>query len=257
MAETTVTLEFTPPDRAGGSDGCNNYATTYTVDGDAITFAPNGISTMMACPDPIMAQATAYQAALASAATFAVADGTLTLSDASGGAVAVFAAQSTELAGTSWDVINYNNGNQAVVGMIEGVNLTANFGADGTINGFAGCNNYSGGYTTDGANGIAIGPLAVTMMMCVEPEGIAEQEMQYLAALETAAVYRISGDQLELRTADDALAALFRRAAPEATGASETVTSAATDAAVTGTVAYLVRSALPPDAVVTVSIHNK
>lgn len=242
---TTVTLNFEAGGSAGGNDGCNSYFTTYTVDGAAITFGMGG-STMMACPEPIMTQAAAYQAALAAAATFGVADGVLTLSDAGGAAVAVFAAQSSDLAGSAWDAINYNNGKSAVVGVMLDTQLTATFGTDGTINGSAGCNNFMGSYTSDGVSAIQIGPLATTRKMCPVPEGIMEQEAQYLAALESAATYRIDGNRLELRTADDAMAANFERAA-----------AAAAPAAVTGSVSYLVRMALPEDAIVTVSIHNK
>jgi heat shock protein HslJ len=39
-----------------------------------------------------------------------------------------------------------------------------------------------------------------------------DQEQQYLAALSTAATYRIDGSKLELRTADGALAADFTKA---------------------------------------------
>ncbi len=159
-----------------------------------------------------MDQGTAYMAALTGAATYAVDGDTLTLADAAGVTLAVFAAQSTDLAGTAWDVIAYNNGNQAVVGVIGGTQLTAVFGADGTLSGAAGCNNYSGGYTVDGEGNIQIGPLMSTMMACGEPEGIMEQEMQYLAALQTAATYSMEGDTMQLRTAEDALAAQFVRA---------------------------------------------
>ncbi len=53
------------------------------------------------------------------------------------------------------------------------------------------------------------------MMACGEPEGVMEQEMQYLAALQTAATYSIEGDIMQLRTAEDALAAQFVRATQE------------------------------------------
>ena len=56
------------------------------------------------------------------------------------------------------------------------------------------------------------------MMFCAEPEGVMDQEAQYLAALETAATYTISADRLELRTADGALAVSYV-AAGEATAA--------------------------------------
>jgi heat shock protein HslJ len=49
------------------------------------------------------------------------------------------------------------------------------------------------------------------MMMCSEPEGVMDQEGQYLAALQSAAKYQIEGNVLQLRTSDDALAAMFNR----------------------------------------------
>ena len=45
-----TTLVFRLVGALTGTDGCNRYSTSYTVDGDAISFAANGISTMMACP---------------------------------------------------------------------------------------------------------------------------------------------------------------------------------------------------------------
>ena len=70
------------------------------------------------------------------------------------------------------------------------------------------------------------------------------------AQSESAATYRWDGDRVGRRTADDALAVWMVRAEPEAA-------AGASKAAVTGAVTYLVRTALPEDAVVTVSIHNK
>ena len=60
----------------------------------------------------------------------------------------------------------------------------------------------------DGAK-IKIGAAATTRMMCDEP--IMQQEQLYLAALETAATYKVEGSKLELRTADGALAATYTR----------------------------------------------
>ena len=94
--------------------------------------------------------------------------------------------------------------------MITDTTLLADFGKDGTLSGKAGCNTYSGGYKTNG-NQITIGPLVSTMMACDQPAGVMEQEAQYLAALQSAATYQIEGNVLELRTKDDALAAIFRK----------------------------------------------
>jgi heat shock protein HslJ len=257
LAETTVTLQFGADGSATGTDGCNNYGTSYTVDGTAVTFSPNGVATLMACPEPIMAQADAYQAALAGAATFTTDGSTLTLVDASGTTVAVFTAQSSDLAGTSWQVTNYNNGREAVVGVLADTTLTINFGASGSINGSGGCNNFMGSYESDGQGAIAIGPLASTMMACPEPEGAMAQEMEFLAALQSAATYSMDGAMLHMRTADDALAITAVPAQPQAAGDTGSETGAAGGALVTGTVTYLVRMALPEDAMVEVSIHNR
>ena len=55
-----------------------------------------------------------------------------------------------------------------------------------------------------------------------------EQEAAYLAALETAATYTIQGDVLEMRTAEDAMVALYQAAGPATadSGATEDVAAA-------------------------------
>jgi heat shock protein HslJ len=95
-----------------------------------------------------------------------------------------------------------------VVSVKAGTHLTANFGQDGNLSGNGGCNQYNGPYKVDGDK-ITIGPLASTMMAC-EP-AVSDQEAQYLAALQTAATYRIEGNRLELRAANGELAADFSR----------------------------------------------
>ena len=54
-----------------------------------------------------------------------------------------------------------------------------------------------------------------------------EQETEFLAALGTVATYTIQGDQLELRTADGALAASFAAAPPETAAGVDAETMAA------------------------------
>ena len=208
LPDTTITASFEADGVLSGTDGCNRYGAQYEVDGDQLIITP-GMGTMMACLEPIMKQATDYMIALESAATYQIQDGTLSLLDATGAVLATFAAQPTSLAGTSWTVIGYNNGKEAVVSVIIDTELTAVFDEDGTLGGSSGCNNYTAAYEADDGGNISIGPAASTRKMCVEPEGIMDQESQYLAALESAATYRMEGERLELRTADGAMAANF------------------------------------------------
>jgi heat shock protein HslJ len=42
-------------------------------------------------------------------------------------------------------------------------------------------------------------------MYCVEPEGIMEQEQEYLVMLQNAETYDIKGDQLRILTGDEVL----------------------------------------------------
>ena len=207
---TSVSARFEADGKVSGSDGCNRYTTTYTIDGNKIKFGEGAASTLMACPQPIMEQASAYMRALQSAVTYEINTDTLILRDANGVTVAAFSAQSNELAGTSWQVMNYNNGKQAVVSLINGTEITASFGEDGRVTGSAGCNNYFAAYGTQEGN-ISISGAGATRMFCAEPQGIMEQESAYLTALQSVATYQIEADRMEMRTTEDALAISFVR----------------------------------------------
>ena len=75
-----------------------------------------------------MDQESAYLKVLGEAKTYAVKGDQLTLTGGDGTQLAVYKAQSQDLAGTSWEATAYNNGKQAVVGVLEGTTLTASFG---------------------------------------------------------------------------------------------------------------------------------
>jgi heat shock protein HslJ len=206
---TELTSEFTANSRASGSAGCNRYTGTYKVSGSTIRISPLA-TTKRACAEPIERQETAFLKALARARSFAVGGGILTLKSADGQGLATFKAQTQALAGTSWEVLAYNNGKQAVVSVLAETKLTAVFGKGGSLTGFAGCNDYNASYKA-AAPKISIGPVASTRKHCEEPAGVGEQETSYLAALETAATYRVEGSRLELRTADGGLAVELHR----------------------------------------------
>nr|MBP8292015.1 META domain-containing protein [Caldilineaceae bacterium] len=205
VAAATVTFQN---GQVTGNGGCNGFFASYTIDGAALTVTLGGL-TSMACEDALMAQEQAILAALGKTASYEVADAQVTLLDIEGAVLLTLSAQtSSGLTSVVWRATNYNNGREAVVGMLEDTEITAIFDEEGALSGSAGCNNYVAGYTTDG-NQITIGPAASTMMFCAEPEGIMEQEAAYLAALATAATYSINGQVLEMRTADDAMAVRF------------------------------------------------
>jgi heat shock protein HslJ len=209
LPRTQLSAQF-EAGKVSGNDGCNNYFGEYVLDGAKLTFKQPMGTTMMACPDPVMNQASTFMQALQATATFSISGDTLTLKNEAGQALLVFSAASQELGGTSWDAVSVNNGKQAMVSLLIGSAIDAEFGEDGTISGSAGCNRYNGPFETEGKQ-ITIGPLASTMMACIEPEGVAEQEAAYLAALENATVYELRGTNLTLRDGEGAAQVEFVR----------------------------------------------
>jgi heat shock protein HslJ len=114
-------------------------------------------------------------------------------------ATATSAPASDPLAGTRWEVVNFNNGS-ALVSVINGTRITMEFGQDGRVTGNGGCNNYFAPYQVNGSS-ITINPPGSSQQVCSEPEGIMEQEAEFLTTLHSAATFRIDGNMLEILTA--------------------------------------------------------
>ena len=205
LPDTRITALF-ENGTVGGSAGCNNYSGPYELSGSLISIGPLA-STMMMCGEPegIMEQEATFLAALQSAVSYRIIANRLEFTSESGELAAVFTvAESASLEDTPWTVISYNNGRGGVVSVITGTKLTMLFAGE-TVSGSAGCNDYSGPYELNEAQ-ILVGPLANTEMACTEPEGIMEQENEFLAALESVATYVIDGDMLDMHREDGARA---------------------------------------------------
>ena len=203
LPDTRVTALFGDDGVLSGSGGCNNYSAGFEADGQTMVIGP-AVSTEMFCVEPegVMEQETLYLAALQNASTFQINNDVLELRDANGALQASYkAVEASSLPGSAWSLLFYNNGKEAMVSTIIGTEITAIFSEDGLLSGSAGCNNYTSNYEFDDQT-ITIGPLATTRKMCAEPVGIMEQEAQYLAALENAAVYTIDGGKLDIRDAN-------------------------------------------------------
>ncbi len=207
-ADVEATAEFNGGS-VSGNGSCNRYSGSYAVDGNNLTIGPLA-STMMACfSDEVTQQETNFLANLQAAATYAIEGDRLMIANADGVVTLnLVASEPISLTSVTWEAISYNNGREAVVSLLADTSITANFAEDGTLSGSSGCNTYTTGYTVDG-DMMTIEMAASTMMMCGEPEGIMDQEAQYLAALTTTATYQIDGNTLTLRTADGAMVANY------------------------------------------------
>lgn len=90
-AGITSTLTFDDDGNVSGNGGCNRFGGPATFDGAKLKFG-DLFSSMMACEEPKMKQEAAFLAALEKTASYTVEDGTLTLLDQAGAAVATLTA---------------------------------------------------------------------------------------------------------------------------------------------------------------------
>lgn len=256
LPNSSITARFSADGVVSGSGGCNRYRASYQIEGERMTVGA-AAGTLMACPPLLMEQERAFLNALQAAAAYQLGEGALVLNDQMGSSMARFVAEPQGLAGTSWEATGYNNGRQAVVSLLAGTAITARFSPDGRLSGNAGCNDYAGAPELEGET-IAIGPLRTSRKFCQQPDGLMEQERLYLAALQTAASYRIEGRTLELRTGDGTLAVKFRRAAEPAVhqGSNDEAAVPAGQACVAGLVTFADPATLPQDAVLQVRIND-
>jgi len=119
--------------------------------------------------------------------------------------------------------------------VIPGTQITADFNT-GQVAGISGCNNYTAPYEMNDAN-LTMGEAATTRMACAEPQGVMEQETQYLSLLGSVASYRIEGRQMTLLDAGGQAVLVY-------------------EAAVTGLVNSQAATPLPAGAIATVTLAD-
>ncbi len=119
LPEAEITAEISEG-TIGGSAGCNHYSASIQVDGDQVKIE-QGMTTLMACAEPVMRQEQAYLETLGKAASYQLADGVLTFMDSQGSVILSFSTlQPLSLAGTAWQMTGYNNGPGGIASAIAG-----------------------------------------------------------------------------------------------------------------------------------------
>ena len=195
--------------KLGGSAGCNRYFGGYELDGEKIRFTSQMGSTQMACEPAVTEQEQRYLALLPRATSWTIEDGLLTLIDEDAKPILEFAVvEPTAMEDIEWQASGINNGKGGVQSTAN-THLTTAVFTDGTVSGSTGCNHYNGTYDIEG-NQVVFGPAATTRKFCSEPEGIMEQEQQFLAALERASTFQVTSGVLELRDENGSLQVSFR-----------------------------------------------
>jgi heat shock protein HslJ len=210
LAETQVTLEFADG-KLSGSAGCNSFFGDYQSNAGSLTIGSIGYTEMFCTrPEGVMEQESAYLSALLDAASYTIDGESLTVTNVDGEDILIFRIlKPVTLADEDWEMVALNNGQGEVVPALAGISVTATFSQDGNLAGSAGCNHYGSTYVVNGEQ-ITIPAPAATRMFCSEFAGLMEQESAYLAALTSAAGYRIQQGALELYDAEGALVVRFQ-----------------------------------------------
>ena len=99
------------------------------------------------------------------------------------------------LAGTSWTLQSLNGED-----LIPGSEITAQFGEE-QILGNAGCNSYQANYEQNN-NQLTVLDFVSTEIFCEEPEGVMDQEGEYMALMLRVDRFEIENDRLTLSTPD-------------------------------------------------------
>jgi heat shock protein HslJ len=199
------------PKRVEGSSGCNGYSSSYTTKGSRMTISNDGVSTQIACGSPADEVERAYRSALYRVGRWRISGTTLTLSSRAGRRLLIYRASigETALRGT-WNVTSFYTGS-AVSSPVPGSTLTLEF-TSGRASGSSGCNTFDGPAEVSGVDRIHLGPFRSTLKACADG-ALNTQEQQYLAALELAKTYRVTGNSLTLFRDGQTIAVSGERAA--------------------------------------------
>ena len=161
----------------------------------------------MACAPPADEVERAYLEGLGRVAGWHSVDGSLVLVDGDDAELLRYRAATP--AG-KWKATAIQTGT-ALASLVPGTEIAANFGDDGTLTGYAGCNTYRTTYTTDRGS-IQIAPPVATKKMCGAPDGVMEQEAAYLSSLPAAKSWRLDADSLALLREDGTFVAAYEPA---------------------------------------------
>lgn len=100
---------------------------------------------------------------------------------------------------TTWILESYGEPDNLKT-VLEGTKITATFDSSKKqVNGSAGCNSYFGDYQISN-NKLTFLVIGHTEMYCLEPEGVMEQEQQYLKALQAAESFQVQEGKLQIKS---------------------------------------------------------
>ena len=188
--------------KAGGFSGCNQFNMPYATVDTGLRFGPIA-GTLRSCGDTIDAFQAGYYSSLSSVTHWGVTGDVLELRKATGETIFTYNRMAPASVDGAWTVTSVNNGNQGVESIPTGVTANISFLPDNLLEGFGGCNSFSGDYLVVGTDTISFGPIMSTMKACGDPADTFEHQL--LAAIQKSTKWSVTNGNLELRDADGAL----------------------------------------------------
>jgi heat shock protein HslJ len=194
-----ITALFEPgddgePGRVAGSAGCNDYSSTYEIEGDKLQIGGPAV-TRKFC-ETGMDEETAYLSAIEGEHTYEIIGDHLDLVTDAG--TLTYVADRTPLVGALWVLVSMGDIDEPQE-PVEGGNFTAQFtrnpnAPSGVVAGTTGCNEYSAAYVAN-LEEIKINLPEKTRNEDCAP-GLFEQEQQFFLGLNDARTYQILGNVL-------------------------------------------------------------
>ena len=196
--------------RSAGSTGCNRF--TGAVHPSTATRSSSGTlaSTRMACAPPGDAIERAYLAVLERVTEWRMDDAELVLLDGDDAELLRFVGATPV---GDWEATVIETGN-ALASPLAGTRDHRELHRRGHAHRLGGLQHYRTTFETERRRHRPRTRRRQPRSRAQTPEGVMEQEAAYLAALPTAAAYRVDGDSLALLRADGTYVASFLRATP-------------------------------------------
>ena len=200
-------IELTEDNKVSGFIGCNRLTGTYTIENKSqIKFNKLG-TTRMVCPEMEMALESQVLEVLNTVDNFTIDNGKLMLNIGRRAPLATFYEMSdNEIVNKYWKLKKLDG---------NAVHMAANqereqyfiLRSDGSISGFAGCNQFNGQYELTKGNHISINEnMATTLRACPDVD---IDESAFLKVFELTDNYTIDGDTLSLNVGNKAALAVF------------------------------------------------
>ena len=206
----TTTAVFSANGTVKGFTGCNNFIANYSLEGNQITINLPVIN--LATCETGMEQEQIFLQLLETAQSYRIGANALEIVSNDGTQRMQFEALNLSLENVRWQLKSIDGlplpADISVNALFTPATSSAAMGADNTVNGSAGCNNFFGPYTLSG-DSFSAGPFGLTRMICAE--FTMQIEQAFLSGLENVESYQIIGSHLEIQTVNGLLRFLADR----------------------------------------------